>query len=105
LMELSKIGGIAPDTNYLFIGDNVDRGYYSVEIVCVFKSTLPRPGTYVAESWHVYGFTTSVYENTAVPMCGNYIPICLIDGTRRQCHNAVSPCPGLVHWTMCDKWN
>merc|ERR1719238_1178577 len=31
LKELFKNGGDVPDTNYLFMGDFVDRGFYSVE--------------------------------------------------------------------------
>ena len=44
LIELFKIGGFAPDTNYLFMGDYVDRGYYSVEAVSLLlclKSRYP----------------------------------------------------------------
>jgi diadenosine tetraphosphatase ApaH/serine/threonine PP2A family protein phosphatase len=31
LVELFKVGGDCPQTNYLFMGDFVDRGFYSVE--------------------------------------------------------------------------
>lgn len=40
LMELFRIGGHAPDTNYLFMGDYVDRGYYSVRL-CLPVATVP----------------------------------------------------------------
>ncbi|XP_028549651.1 serine/threonine-protein phosphatase PP2A-1 catalytic subunit [Dendrobium catenatum] len=42
LMELFKIGGEAPDTNYLFMGDYVDRGYYSVETVTLLVALKVR---------------------------------------------------------------
>ena len=42
LMELFRIGGRSPDTNYLFMGDYVDRGYYSVETVTLLVAIKVR---------------------------------------------------------------
>jgi len=35
VLEIFKIGGYCPDTNYVFLGDYVDRGYYSVETIAL----------------------------------------------------------------------
>jgi len=65
LMELFRIGGSPPDTNYLFTGDYVDRGYYSVETVQLLVSlkvrykdriTLTRGNHESRQITQVYGF-------------------------------------------------
>lgn len=33
LIEIFRIGGFSPHTNYLFLGDYVDRGLFSVETI------------------------------------------------------------------------
>lgn len=42
LLELFRIGGNCPDTNYLFMGDYVDRGYHSVETVSLLVALKVR---------------------------------------------------------------
>ena len=44
LKELLRVGGDVPDTNYLFMGDFVDRGFYSVEtflLLLAIKARYP----------------------------------------------------------------
>ena len=43
LMELFKVGGDCPQTNYLFMGDFVDRGFYSVETFLLLLALKVRP--------------------------------------------------------------
>lgn len=47
LKELFKVGGPIPSTNYLFLGDFVDRGFNSVEtflLLLAFKVSTIRKG-------------------------------------------------------------
>eukprot|EP00035_Acanthoeca_spectabilis_P010789 m.190415 g.190415 ORF g.190415 m.190415 type:complete len:304 (+) comp15129_c0_seq2:5043-5954(+) len=65
LKELFKHGGECPDTNYLFLGDFVDRGHFSVETLLLLlalkvrypdRMTLIRGNHESRQITQVYGF-------------------------------------------------
>lgn len=107
-MELFKIGGKAPDTNYLFMGDYVDRGYYSVEtvtlLVCLkvrFKDriTILRGNHESRQITQVYGFYDEClrkYGNANVwkyfTDLFDYLPLTAVVESKIFClHGGLSP--------------
>lgn len=81
LTELFKVGGDCPQTNYLFMGDFVDRGFFSVETFLlllalkvwqVLLSTLHR-GMLSLPKWHYHTvhslftqYNTVLHHNQAI---------------------------------------
>jgi serine/threonine-protein phosphatase 2A catalytic subunit len=108
LMELFKIGGHPPDTNYLFMGDYVDRGYYSIESVTILlclkvrfpnRITLTRGNHESRQITQVYGFFDECmrkYGNSNVwkyyTDLFDYLPICaVVDNSIFCLHGGLSP--------------
>ncbi|MCJ1354784.1 MAG: putative serine/threonine protein phosphatase [Icmadophila ericetorum] len=62
MIEIFRIGGFCPDTNYLFLGDYVDRGLFSVEtislLVCL-KLRYPNRVTLIRGNHESRGVTQS----------------------------------------------
>ena len=67
VLEIFKVGGDIPDTNYLFMGDYVDRGAHSVEtitLLMILKLRYPnricliRGNHETRQITQIYGFQT-----------------------------------------------
>mmetsp|Transcript_1068 Transcript_1068/g.1731 ORF Transcript_1068/g.1731 Transcript_1068/m.1731 type:complete len:323 (+) Transcript_1068:143-1111(+) len=108
LIELFRIGGNCPDTNYLFMGDYVDRGYHSVESVSLLvalkvrfrdRITILRGNHESRQITQVYGFYDEClrkYGNAEVWRCFtdlfDYLPLTgLVEGKIFCMHGGLSP--------------
>jgi len=107
LLRLFEYGGYPPDSNYLFLGDYVDRGKQSLETVCLllaYKVKYPenffllRGNHECASINRIYGFYDECKRRYSIKLwktftdCFNTLPIvALIDDKILCMHGGLSP--------------
>jgi len=108
LLELFSIGGRVPYTNYVFLGDYVDRGYGGVETFLLLvalkvrypqRMTLLRGNHESRQTTQAYGFYDEVmrkYGDQSIWELFNslfdLLPLCAVIGNRVFCvHGGLSP--------------
>lgn len=107
LLQLFEVGGYPPESNYLFLGDYVDRGKLSIESMCLlfaYKVKYPdnffilRGNHECASVNRVYGFYDECKRRYNVKMwktfvdCFNCLPIAALVDDRIFCvHGGLSP--------------
>ena len=107
-MELFKIGGDSPYTNYLFLGDYVDRGYYSIECISLLlclKIRFPNriylirgdhESRYLTQTYGFYEESIRKYGNCNVwkyfTNLFDYLPLSAVIESKIFCvHGGLSP--------------
>ena len=107
LLHLFDIGGYPPDTNYIFLGDYVDRGKQSIETICLllaykikYEETffLLRGNHECASINRIYGFYDECKKRYNIKIwkqfidCFNCFPIsACIDDKILLMHGGLSP--------------
>lgn len=107
LLRVFEKGGYPPDSNYLFLGDYVDRGKHSMEtitLLCCYKVKYPenffmlRGNHESAPINRMYGFYDDCKRRYNVKVwklfteCFNYMPAAAVIGEKILCvHAGLSP--------------
>eukprot|EP00826_Nyctotherus_ovalis_P060845 TRINITY_DN858_c0_g3_i4.p1 TRINITY_DN858_c0_g3~~TRINITY_DN858_c0_g3_i4.p1 ORF type:complete len:270 (+),score=78.20 TRINITY_DN858_c0_g3_i4:299-1108(+) len=106
LLRLFQYGGFPESSNYLFLGDYVDRGKQNIETICLlfaYKVKYPEAffllrGNHECERISkVYGFFDECKRRYSIKlwkefvMCFNYLPVCALIEERIFCvHGGLS---------------
>jgi len=107
LLRLFEYGGFPPDSNYLFLGDYIDRGKMSLETVCLllaYKIKYPenffllRGNHECASINRIYGFYDECKRRHTIKLwkiftdCFNCLPIAALVDDKILCmHGGLSP--------------
>jgi serine/threonine-protein phosphatase PP1 catalytic subunit len=107
LLRLFEYGGFPPEANYLFLGDYVDRGKQSLEVICLlfaYKIKYPenffvlRGNHECASTNRIYGFYDECKRRYNIKLwktftdCFNCLPVAAIVDEKIFCmHGGLSP--------------